>query len=304
MWSLSALSFDARYKGDYELAQHYSQTTLDLAKSQDEPRLIADCYSDLAGIAQLRGHYQEALHYLDEALKLYQRSQDYGGECWSLGYKGLLELRFGQVDEAETFLQRALQLAEENKGQRWRTLYSTAALHTGAGPPKEEQPCKILFITHLGLVAVERHEYEKARQHISTGLQLIQEMQEPWLESLILVDLGRVELLLGHDTVALGYFLQSLNLSQLLRWTMPALSALGGIAELRRKQGQLELAAELASLVLHHPATEYVHKDLAKALLANLALPKTALEAALERGKKLSLERLRDELLQRQTIPT
>jgi predicted ATPase len=304
LWALSALGFSARYKGDYELARGYSEAMLELAHSQNEKRLIADCYSDLAGIAQLLGNYETAWQYVHEALALYQQSQDYGGECWSLGFLGLLQLRLKHIDEGEDLLLRALHLAEESKGQRWRTLYQTAALHTGAAPPKEEQPCKILFITHLGFVAAERGDYEEARRKTATALQLIQEMQEPWLESLILVDLGRAELSLGHETSALGYFLQSLNISKMLRWVMPALSALGGIAELRQRQGKLELAAELASLVLHHPATEHVHKDHAQTLLATSGLPKAKLEAATERGKKLSLERLRDELLQRRAITT
>ncbi len=304
LWALSALGFSARYKGDYKLAQKYSLITLELARSQKDTPLIADCYSDLAGIEQLIGDYKIAVAYVEQALTLYREANDYGGECWSLGFLGLLELRQGHVDEAESLLQRALILAEESKGQRWRTLYQTAALHTGAAPPKEEQPCKILFITHLGFVAAERGQFEEARQKIATGLHLIQEMQEPWLESLILVDLGRAELELGHEAVAPGYFLQSLNISKTLRWLMPALAALGGIAELRQRQGKHETAAELASLVLHHSATEHVHKEHAQTLLASSNLAKAKLTAAIERGKKLSAERVRDELLHHQTITT
>jgi predicted ATPase len=297
LWALSALGFSSRYKGDYDLARSYSLTTLELAQTQNDQRLIADCYSDLAGIAQLLGAYQEALRYVHDALTLYQQCSDYGGECWSLGYMGLLELRLGNLKASEDLLQRALRLAEDNRGQRWRTLYSAAALHTGAAPPKEEQPCKILFVTHLGLVAAEKGEFEEAQRKVATGLRLIQEMQEPWLESLILVDLGRAELSLGHEHAALNYFLQSLNLSKILRWVMP-------VAELKQRQGQLEAAAELAALVLFHPATEHIHKEHAQRLLESSALTKARLAAAIERGKKLSLESVREEFLHRHTVTT
>jgi predicted ATPase len=297
MWALSALGFSARYQGDYELAKQHAVTMLELARVQGDSRVVADCLSDSSGIEQLRGNYKAALAYVSEALQLYQGLQDYGGECWSLGFMGLLTLRLGNLDEAEALLHQALKLAEESKGQRWRTLYQSASLHTGAGPPKEEQPCKILFITHLGLVAAERGDYQQARQNVSTALKMIQEMQEPWLEALILSDLGRIELALDHDNVALGYFLQSLNFSKNLHWFMPALTALVGVAELRKRQGKLEQAAELASLVLHHSATEHVHRTHAQKLLKNSGLSKQHLETAVERGRKLVLEQVRGELL-------
>ncbi len=298
LWALSALGFSARYQGDYRLAKGHALTMLTLARAQGDESAIADCLSDLTGIEQLLGDYNAALTYLKEALALYQKLHDYGGECWSLGFMGLLTLRLGHLDDAEALLQKALKLAEESKGQRWRTLFQSASLHTGAGPPKEEQPCKILFITHLGLLAGERSDYKTAREKVSEGLKLIRDIQEPWLESLILADLGRIELCLDHDDIALEHFLQSLYFSKTLRWFMPALTSLVGIAELRQKQGKLEHAAELASLVLQHRATEHVHRTHAEAVLKNSGLSKAKLEAAIARGKKLVLERVRDELLQ------
>ncbi len=82
------------------------------------------------------------------------------------------------------------------------------------------------------------------------------------------------------------------------------LSALAGVTELRVKQGHLESALALASLVIHHPWTEYVHKELMERLVAELQdrLSAEVVAEALERGKVMDLENVVEGILRQSSL--
>jgi hypothetical protein len=73
-----------------------------------------------------------------------------------------------------------------------------------------------------------------------------------------------------------------------------ALLALAGVAKIRARIGQPELALELLGLALNHPACDDETRQRGEPVLAELrgGLPAEAVETALARGRAQSLEAL------------
>ncbi len=120
-----------------------------------------------------------------------------------------------------------------------------------------------------------------------------------FIKPMFLADLGRIEVALERYQDAEGCFLQSLRLAWSRRWQAHMLSALAGLAELRAKQGQLERALELSSLVIHHRVSKHAHREKAEQLVAELQsqLPSDVVTQALERGQSMCLEEVVERIL-------
>jgi hypothetical protein len=80
-----------------------------------------------------------------------------------------------------------------------------------------------------------------------------------------------VNLALQDPATAEQRFRQALHLATELRWPAPTLSALMGFALLYRSDASR--SAPLADLVYRHPATEHVHREMARDLLNALGAP-------------------------------
>lgn len=274
----------ALYLGEYEQARRCFKEALALAEEQQDRNTIAVILYRLARLSHHTGSYAEAVQYAQEALAIFQDShfdQSWASDCCV--WKGLALVRMGKLQEAQAVMQEALEVARE----------------MGFG-------ISICLLTaHLGLAAYALKDYVRARTLHLEALGMVQETSS-WQEekAFLLGDLGRIEIALEHDQEAEACFLQSLKIALPYRWQDNLLATLAGLAELRAKQGQVEAALKLANLVIHHPVTEYVHKERLKGLVAELQdqLPEKAVAEALARGKAMDLEKTVERILRQSSL--
>jgi tetratricopeptide (TPR) repeat protein len=271
MWGLYVLGISAVWTGDREGARQYYHQTLLLAREERDERSEGDCLTNLARLMKDGGEYDEAIRFAREAVTVWQRIDDEFGEVWALVWLALALLRTDRFDEAAAVQERALRIARERED----------VLQTS------------LLTAHQGLLAHASGEAPRARElHLEALAMSTGSLEDSFTKPMYLADLGRIEMTLGNDDAASDRFAESLALAVPKRWVAHELSALAGVAELRARRGMLEDALELGSMVLHHAATEHVHRQRLRVLTeAWLALlPADAVAVALERSRVMRLE--------------
>ncbi|MDQ3399211.1 MAG: tetratricopeptide repeat protein, partial [Deinococcota bacterium] len=275
---LQNLGLTAQWMGERQRANDYYQEALALAKAHQDHVAVAECLLALARLAVDSGDYHHTVQYAKEAAALWRDQDNQHGVTWSLIYLGLATLRTGKPREAQQIMQDALRLA-----RKMDFAFEVAQL-----------------TAHLGLTAYLLGDHNQALNFLLEALGSLPEGSGwQWSKSLLLADVGRVEVALGRYDEAQDYFLQSLMIALPYQWLTHMLSALAGLAELNAMQGGHERALELASLVIHHSAGEQHHKDRMKELLSTLQSRLLAKEwsQAVARGKALVLEEVVKEIL-------
>jgi tetratricopeptide (TPR) repeat protein len=154
-------------------------------------------------------------------------------------------------------------------------------------------------------------EYPEAAEHHRRALACYQEIDIYWLAvapasggawgvPVSLHRLGDIALTTGDLQEARQYYHQGLALAVDKPFAQLKVYVLLGPARWLAQFGEVERAAELAALALHHPDSVEEVQDKARQLLAGLEsqLPPDAFAAAQERGRARDLEATLAELLE------
>jgi predicted ATPase/DNA-binding SARP family transcriptional activator len=271
MWGLYVLGLSAVWTGDREGARQYYHQTLLLALEEHDERAEGDSLTNLARLMQDGGEYEESIRFAREAVTVWQALGDDFGEVWALIWLGLAMLRSGRLDDAKSVQERAIRIARERED----TLQTS------------------LLTAHRGLLAHAEGDLLLARDlHLEALAMSTGSLEDSFTKPMYLADLGRIEMTLGNDEAAYQRFTESLVLAVPHRWSAHQLSALAGVAELRARRGTRLPALELGFLVMHHAATEFVHRQHMRVLTEELraAVPADEVAAALARSRRTLLE--------------
>ncbi|MBN2002230.1 MAG: tetratricopeptide repeat protein [Anaerolineae bacterium] len=269
--ALITLSQLAGEQGNYAAAKQYLEKAVALARELGNRASEASVVSLLASISWRWGEIEQAGNYVRESLSLYKALGDRHRLPRLLNFSGVVAIMQGNYDQAEAAWEEGLSIADE-MGDR----LALADMLTNVG-----------YIHHH-----HRGNLDKAKQYYQRSLSIAREIGHQHGATSTLSNLGHLHVLMGDYEAAWKYLREALCESTSLGVIPLTLDTLVGVALLRAQTGQVQLAAELAGLVLNHPAMESDSAQLVETVLADLrkALPERRLDAALERGKTLALD--------------
>jgi len=304
--------------GDFLTATQHLEQGLTLAREAGDPQTEVAALNKLGEVAWLQGAYEAAARHVERGLALARERDDRGGTAlalWSLGY---LAWRRGDFEAADSYLEESLAIYRElgdrlgiadvltalgvaaqlrrEREKAWRYLEKSLAIFKEIGDRRGVAGCLI----NLGETARQlEKQYEEAGRYYEESLAVSREIDFRRGVAINLLNLGHIHAGLGETEVAWEYFREGLTESLAIGVIPNTLHVLVGVARLQAQAGQHEQAAELLGLALNHPASDADVEGEAEPVLATLreALPADQLEAALERGKSLDLERVVAEVL-------
>jgi predicted ATPase len=178
---------------------------------------------------------------------------------------GFIAVSQGLNDEAEAFLEEGWRLARElDDSQLAASLLLTLA---GVVSDRDEAKAEALYeellafvvehpderfpnaFINLGDFALQRGDYEGAREYSEQSLRLLELGGDPWATALALSNLGMALLGLGRDREARERFGDSLELYQSLRDDHGTASVLSTLAAAIAERGEIERATRLLAHV-------------------------------------------------------
>jgi predicted ATPase len=108
--ALSGNGVLAHYQGDYDRSELLCQAALELSRSLDDARGVAEAYTGLALVRRARGDYPEAERLFREAVAVYESLGEEAGTARALDRLALHFVVTGHDDQARPFFERSLAL--------------------------------------------------------------------------------------------------------------------------------------------------------------------------------------------------
>ena len=111
--ALSGNGVLAHYQGDYDRAEEVSRDALELSRSLDDARGVAEAYTGIALVLRTRGDYRAAEKLFREALVAYEDLGDVGGVARALDRLAICLVVAGELDRARPLFERSLELSRQ-----------------------------------------------------------------------------------------------------------------------------------------------------------------------------------------------
>ncbi len=256
-------------------ANAYLQDALDSALflGEEYGELHADLQLELSALQYERHEWESALRTAQDALERFQSLGSLKGTARAHNLLGLIALRMGQHDLAETHLQNALQAFMRANEPVWMAL----------------------VLNNRGLLEYERGRLEDAARFLQQAIQRQRTLGDARGLSETLTNLGAVCLQQGELDAALRHYTESLECEIQLHHQLGIARGLCNIGEVLMLQGRpLEAARHLHAAAQLFQRYDSPNRDYALALIASLPLD-AATRAQLEAE---SQNRATDDLLQ------
>jgi predicted ATPase/DNA-binding SARP family transcriptional activator len=282
-FSLYLLGLVDWYMGDYLEAKRSFNESVAISREIGDRFIMGYSLTLLALVTHSLGGYSEAKQLFQEALVICREMGERRIIASGLAGLGWVAQALGEYPEAKQLFQESLATCREINDQ------------LGVA----------ICVDHLGTVAYLMGEYTEAKQLHQESLEISKEISYRSGIALALSHLGDVTCALREYQASGQYFRDALTMAIEIETIPVALEGLVGLAVLftANKPGDAECkqAAELLTLVLHHPASSQETKDRAACLLAELEaqLPPQAVASAQERGRTRTLEAVVAEILKR-----
>jgi tetratricopeptide (TPR) repeat protein len=272
------LSWIAVTLGDFDMARSEAEAALAEPREGVPPSIIVRAMNALSGVAFYRGKIDEALALQTECLERSRTTGDKPGIARALSNMGSFLRLSERKDEAEAMLIEGLGLCRE-LGDRMG---------------------EAVVLGTLGGLNYARGDRKTCGGFLLESLRIARGTENQMLVISNLSDLGEISIALGDEVAARLYCGEGLSLASELHILPYILALLVHTAGLFELQGRGERSAELVGLVEKHPA---LHAETRQTeivpLLGRLRerLGAKALEAAMERGRAVELDKVVAELL-------
>ena len=195
---------------------------------------VAVALNNLGIIANSTAHFSQAKQLHQECLALRGAMGDRAGTASSLLNLAVVHTDLGEYAQAEPLIWQAMEICSEF-GDR-RRLAATN--------------------TNLGALAFMQGRFAEAKIFYTRALDLHRETGYRLGIAVALNNVGTAAYSLGEVRGAFVYLHQALAEAQESQLDFVALDALVWLAALYCQRGRAELATELLTLVLHHPASD------------------------------------------------
>ncbi|MDY7093558.1 MAG: CHAT domain-containing tetratricopeptide repeat protein [Acidobacteriota bacterium] len=209
--------------GRFEAAGRCYEEALGLARTGDDPALVANLLNNLGGIEQNLGEPTQAIAYYRQAVALHRANGDTLGEAVTLNNLGFYHHGLGDVEEALLHYAPALELFEERGELYWQAR----------------------TLNNIGFGYLALGEHERARSYLLRALPLRRTVGDLAGEAVTLRNLGRAAAGLGQPVQAVAFLRRALALSE-------ELGDERGAATARQLMGEVELSLGRTESALHH----------------------------------------------------
>lgn len=258
-------------QGRYGESRALAAEALELARESGQQRGIASSLNNLGIVADREGDYAAARDYHQQSLAIQGAMGDQYGVASSLNNLGILAFDQRDYAAARDYYQQSLAIRQNIRDQQ-----GIAAC-----------------LNNLALIANDQDDYAAARDYQQQSLAISKAIGSQQGIALSYAGLGYTYIRLG-ESAARHAFYEALKILHAIQVVPLILVVLVGFAALRLRGGDAIHAAELAGLLVNHPAR---HPDLLKMLDQLIpalegVLRADDLTAAMERGKTLDLDKI------------
>ncbi|HVR95504.1 MAG TPA: CHAT domain-containing protein [Thermoanaerobaculia bacterium] len=221
----------------------------------------AQVSNNLGHAFHLRGRYDEAATYFDQALSLWKPDDAPGTQARVLLNRGQLHRDLGEADQARERFNAALALfrqAKDREGQAM-ALHALGLLAQDAGRPAESlEPLRgalalrtskthgrAATLSALGVAYRQLDRLDDARRAYAEALSIFRSLDDTREQARTLGNLGWLEIDAGRDTAALDDLDRALGLFRALDAPADMARILEGKARVLRRRDDLEAASGL-----------------------------------------------------------
>jgi predicted ATPase/DNA-binding CsgD family transcriptional regulator len=194
----------------------------------------AQAFNGLGNLYRVKGEYEQAREYLNEALTRLRTLDDRWIISTTLLNLGLIAMRQGENEQAQSYFSESQTLCQANGNSYGliRALANLASLATYRGDYPTAQRtfteclalCRVLgdrpginrALISLGALASYQNEQHGAQRYFAESLQLCRELGDRQGSAMALLNLGNVAERIGNFAAARGYLEESLLLGRAL----------------------------------------------------------------------------------------
>lgn len=230
---LSNMGLLAVIRGDYTQAVRFGEDALQHIPSHDHPNQSFALYV-LANAIFFQGQPEQALAHALKAYQISSSHEDKYSVTHILIMLGNIVQALEDYDQARTYFQTSYELKETFN----------------------EQGGMAFALNCMARIAWLQSDYTEAKHLFQQGYDLYQKVSDPGGLATSIFGLGDTALMQDDLAKARTDFCQALEIAVNIRWKTLILALLTAVSDLLQRTGDDEQAAELLSLVLHHPAAE------------------------------------------------
>ncbi|HUM68178.1 MAG TPA: tetratricopeptide repeat protein, partial [Chloroflexota bacterium] len=253
---VSGLALVANIRGDYQTALVYCQQAQQLAASRQDVAGLQLAWYIWADVLLHRGEYEAARQAAQQGYEACQAT----GNLWMLAY---LLIIMGNIARAQGEYTLA--------AQQFQASYD---LKDGMNDPEG----MALAVNYLAQIAYVQGRYEDARELYRRNLSIYREIADQGGLVRTLQGAGDTAVAQGEWGTAVTCYHEALQISTHMQWQPLILSLLVSIAHLLQAAGEKTRSLELAAFTRQHPAAEQETRQRAAALLATGKLTPPLLE--------------------------
>ncbi len=246
--SLYQLGLIDWYVGHYDSAKQYLEQALAISQQTNGMIVTFLCLTHLGLTEANLGNYQVAWRYHEESLAVSQSLNMNFAMGLQYSCLGRLAYLLEDYSQAEQLLENGLELLRADNH-----LFALA-----------------FSLTHWGLVKWRLGQAETGRQFCLESLDIFNDIGERFGQALTLDHLGQITWALAEYQESKRYFLTALKISLEIKTQPQTVSALLGLARHLIREGQRHRAAPLLAYIAPHPASEYIVKNNARRLWAEM----------------------------------
>ena len=223
MQLLRHLAEFANLRGEYSLAENYSQEGLSLARQMEQQYDAESALLTMLGlVAYHRGDYVRAKGMFEEGLCLARRLEDRVQICTLLTHLGRVLQYQGDYQRAEALYLEGLKLARESKQQERLNL----------------------LLIYLGGITMLQGQQLRAQRYYEESLTLARSLGHRELLASVMNDLGNMALQRGEFRQAISYFEEGLVLARQIGHCADRCLLLSNLATVYVEQGNYVQAEE------------------------------------------------------------
>jgi signal transduction histidine kinase/Flp pilus assembly protein TadD len=224
------------YSTDFKLAERLATEALAICREHQWELKAAETLKNLGIVKYLQGNYEEALAAYQEALEIFSRLEDPGGQCRVCNELGVFFSRREEYDRSISFLEQAARfcLATPDSIGWSNALDNRGMVHLKRG---ELETAEQLFrevvklrkslgdtlgltyvYNNLAAVATEKENVEEGIRYLQLSTALREQLNDRQGVAVNINNIGEIHLAAGKPDQAIPYFRQSLRQSSALKF--------------------------------------------------------------------------------------
>lgn len=227
--TLNKLAGVRTHIGKLEESEQNCRSALDIAQKLENPDLTAKSKFELGKILRLKGLFEEALAFENEALAIWTEHKDIESRINVVNAIGVIYWNMGEYDKAIAQFEKMKEMCE-NTGNLWRfaDAYNNIGLvywnlgdykpaldnfEKGLALRKEilDKRGEVDCYNNIGIIYEKLTDYEKAMKNYSISINLAKEIGYKIAQTAAYVNIGQIKSLKAKHSEAIEYYLKAVG---------------------------------------------------------------------------------------------